>query len=145
MTTGKFCPSSIRLRQAQNLLGNKAENELRADGGDAQDQGFAQLTLDMKFLGVAEAAVGHHRLLAGQKAGFSREIFRGIGRRPTWQALIVLPARRERHQPRRLKLHPVLCKRMLDCLVLADRAVEYVALLGVSRSARERHLTEPDG
>src|SRR6188768_4008929 len=30
---------SIRLRQAQHLLGNKAENELRADRGDARDQG----------------------------------------------------------------------------------------------------------
>src|ERR1700682_5724961 len=50
----------IRLRQAQNLLGNKAENELRADRGDTREQGFAQVTLDMKFLGIAEDTGGHH-------------------------------------------------------------------------------------
>src|SRR5258708_37507230 len=69
----------IRLRQAQDLLGDKAENELRADRGDPRDQGFAQVTLDMIFPGVAEAAVSHHRLFAGLKAGFSGKIFRCIG------------------------------------------------------------------
>src|SRR6266403_4270609 len=89
----------IRLRQAQDLLGDKAENELRADRGDPRDQGFAQVTLDMIFLGVAEAAVSHHRLLAGLKAGFSGKIFRGIGGRAAWQPLVVLPACRQHHQP----------------------------------------------
>src|SRR6266403_3015913 len=64
----------IRLRQVQHLFGDKAENELRADRGDPRDQGFAQVALDMKFLGVAAAAVSHHRLLAGLKAGFSGEV-----------------------------------------------------------------------
>src|SRR6266849_1197919 len=77
-------PPLIRLRQAQNLLGNKTENELRADRGDPWDQGFAQVSLDMIFLGVAEAAMSHHRLLAGLKAGFSGKIFRGIRRRAAW-------------------------------------------------------------
>src|SRR3984893_10721153 len=111
---------SVRLRQAQHLLGNKAENELRADRGDARDQGFAQVTLDMKFLGVAEAAMGHHSLLARLKAGFASEIFCGVRRRSAGQALIILPACRQRHQPRRLQLHPVFGQRMLDRLVLAD-------------------------
>src|ERR1700730_15394121 len=85
---------SIRLRQAQHLLGDETENELRADRGDARDQGFAQVTLDVKLLGVAEAAMGHDRLLAGVKTRFGCEIFRGIGRRPTRQTLVVLPGRR---------------------------------------------------
>src|SRR5580692_3122120 len=67
--------SSIRLRQAQHLLGDKAENELRADGRDARDQGFTQVTLDVKLLGIAEAAMRHDRLLARLKAGFTGEIF----------------------------------------------------------------------
>src|ERR1700738_1537592 len=96
----------IRLRQAQHLLGNKTENELRADRGDARDQEFTQIALDVVFPGVAEAAVRHDGLLAGLKTGFGREIFRGVGRRPTWQALIILPARRQRHQPRGFELHP---------------------------------------
>src|SRR6266404_5877332 len=134
----------VRLRQAQHLLGNETENELRADRGDARDQGFAQVALDVKFLGVAEAAVSHHGLLAGLKAGFGGEIFRGIGRWTTRQALIVLPARRQRHQPGRFQLHPVLGERMLDRLVLADRPVEHVAFPGVGGGTRKRDLAEPD-
>src|SRR5947199_1002294 len=75
MTTSNFWPSSffppsIRFRQTEHLLGDKTENELRADRGDAGDQRFAQIALDVKFLGVAEAAMGHDRLLAGLEAGF---------------------------------------------------------------------------
>src|SRR5882724_7074456 len=124
-------PISIRLRQAQNLLGNKTENELRADRGDPRDQGFAQVSLDMIFLGVAEAAMGHYRLLAGLKARFSGKIFRSIRRRAAWQPLVVLPARRQHHQPCGFELHPVLRQRMLDRLVLADRTVEHDAALGI--------------
>src|ERR1700726_2752684 len=76
---------SVRLRQAQYLLGDETENELRADRGDARDQGFAQITLDVKLLGVTEAAMGHHRLLAGVEAAFGGEIFRGVGRRAARQ------------------------------------------------------------
>src|ERR1700682_4966333 len=78
---GSSQATSIRLGQAQHLLGNKTENELRADRGDARDQRLAQIALDMKFLGVAEAAMGHYGLLAGLKTGFGSEIFRGIGGR----------------------------------------------------------------
>src|SRR5260370_17082770 len=83
---------SIRLRQAQHFLGNKTENELRADRRDARDQGFAQIALDMKFLGIAEAAMGHHGLLAGMKAGSSGEIFSGIGPSPPRHTLDRWPA-----------------------------------------------------
>src|SRR4051794_6289386 len=93
---------SIRLRQAEHFFGDKTQDELRADRGDAGDQGFAQIALDVKFLGVAEAAMGHDRLLAGLKAGLAGEILRRVRRQPTRQALIVLPPRRERHQPRGL-------------------------------------------
>src|SRR5580700_71730 len=51
--------TSIRFRKAQHLLGDKAENELRADRRDARNQGFAQITLDVKFLGVTKAAMCH--------------------------------------------------------------------------------------
>src|ERR1700730_12115188 len=70
VTTSIIAKASIRLRQAQHLLGNETENELRADRGDAGDQGFPQVSLDMIFLGVAEPAMGHHRLLAGVKTRF---------------------------------------------------------------------------
>src|SRR6266851_767712 len=137
--------TSIRLRQAQHLLGDKTENELRADRGDARDQGFAQIALDMKLPRVAEAAVGHHGLLASLEAGFGGEIFRGIGRGAAWHALIVLPTRRQRHQPRRLELDPVLRERMLDRLVLADRTIEHDAAFRIGRGTRKRELAETDG
>src|SRR6266436_1263474 len=76
---------SVRFRQAQHLLGNKTENELRADRRDARDQGFPQITLDMIFLGVTKTAMRHHGLLAGLEARFRREILCGIRRRPAWQ------------------------------------------------------------
>src|SRR5258707_10183649 len=90
---------SIRLRQAEHFLGNKAQDQLRADRRDARNQGFAQIAFDMKFLGIAEAAMGHHRLLARLKPGFAGEIFCGIGRGAARHALVVLPSRRQRHQP----------------------------------------------
>src|SRR3979490_2499258 len=42
-------PPSIRRRQAPHLLGNKTENELRADRGDARDQRLPQVALDVVF------------------------------------------------------------------------------------------------
>src|SRR5436190_23839745 len=84
------CPS-IRLRQAQHPLGYKAEDELRADRCDAGDEGFPQIALDMEFLGITEAAVRHHGLLAGVKASLGGEIFRRVRRWAAWHALVVLP------------------------------------------------------
>src|SRR3954470_17636587 len=69
---------SIRLRQAEHFLGNETQDQLRADRRDTGDQGFTQIALDVKFLGIAEAAMGHHRLFAGLKAGFTRKIFCGV-------------------------------------------------------------------
>src|SRR5258705_3766250 len=99
---------SIRLRQTEHLLGNEAENELRADRRDARDQGFPQVTLDVILLGVTEAAMRHDSLLAGVEAGFRFEIFRSIVGRTAWHALIVLPAYTQHHHPRGFQLHPVL-------------------------------------
>src|SRR3954447_9692824 len=90
---GVSSPSSIRFRHAEHLLGNKAENELRADRGDARDQRFPQVALDVIFLRISEPAMRHDRLLAGMEAGFGGEVFRGVGGRAAWHALVVLPAR----------------------------------------------------
>src|SRR5215468_8876471 len=99
MTMERFRLASIRLRQAQHLLGDEAENELRRDRGDARDQRFPQVTLDVIFLGVTEAAMGHHGLLAGAEAGFGGQILCGIGGGPAGHVLVVLPARAQHHQP----------------------------------------------
>ncbi len=135
----------VRLRQAQHLFGDEAENQLRADRRDARDHHLAQITLDMVFLGVAEAAMGHDRLLAGLEAGLGSQVFRGIGRGTARQALVVLPGRRQGHHPCRLQLHPVFRQRVLDRLILAYWPVEHDAPLGVGRRAVQRQLAEPDG
>src|SRR5438876_12332093 len=50
-----FSPrNSIRLRKAEHLLGDEAQNQLRADRLDAGDQGLGQVRLDGKLLGLAK-------------------------------------------------------------------------------------------
>src|SRR5437879_2911033 len=82
---------------------------------------------------------------ASPESGVGGELFRGIGRGAAWHALIVLPTRRQRHQPRRLELDPVLRERMLDRLVLADRTIEHDAAFRIGRGTRKRELAETDG
>src|SRR5580698_2099191 len=126
---------SVRSRQTEYALGDKTHNEMWRDRRNARDHAFAEIALDMKFLGVAVAAVGHHRGLAGFKTRLGAEIFRGIGGRSARNAIVVLPGRFHRHELSGFKLHPALRQRMLDRLVLSDRATEHHALPGVSRGA----------
>ncbi|HNM98400.1 MAG TPA: serine/threonine-protein kinase, partial [Marmoricola sp.] len=60
-------------------------------------------------------------------------------------AAVVLPGGAHRHQPGGLQLRPAMRQRMLDGLVLADRAVEHHALAGVLRGARQRRLAQAHG
>src|SRR5690242_1495610 len=126
----------VRLRQAEDTLGYIAEDELRRNGGDAPDQRLAQPALDVVFLRVAEAAVRHHRLLAGVEARLAGEVFRGVRLGAARLAGVVERRGLEDHQPGRLERHPVRGERMLDALVLADRPVEHHALLRILRGAR---------
>jgi len=80
----------------------------------------------------------------GFEAGFGGEVFRGIGRRPAGQAVIVLPGGLEHHQVGRFQLHPAFRERMLDGLILSDRTAEHDALFGVSGGAGERGAAQPD-
>src|SRR3954467_10729829 len=117
----KVSALSIRLRQAEHALGDEAEDQLAAHRGDAADEGLAQIALDVVFARVAEAAMGHHCLLAGVEAGFAGEVLGRIRLRGAGLATVVEPGGLERHQVRRLERHPVRRERMLDRLVLADR------------------------
>ncbi len=63
--------SPMKLRMSCGLIGR-----------DARDHHFAQVTLDVIFLGVAETAVGHHRLFACMEACLAGEIFRAFAAGP---------------------------------------------------------------
>ena len=72
------CPL-VGFRQAQRLLGDEAQDHLRAHRRDPHDQRFTQVALDVEFLGVAHAAVGHQRGFARLEARFAGDILPGIG------------------------------------------------------------------
>src|SRR5256885_1824136 len=59
-------------------------------------------------------------------------------------ACVVKGGRLEHHQIRRLERHPVCGERVLDRLVLADRAVEDDTLFRVGGGAIDRAAPEPD-
>src|ERR1043165_5115740 len=135
---------SVRLRQAEHALGDVAEDELAAHRRDAADEGLAQIALDVVLARVAEAAMGHHRLLTSVEARFAGEVLGRVRLGAAGLAAVVEPGGLERHQVRRLERHPVRRERMLDRLVLADRAVEHDALLCVRGSAGHREAAEAD-
>src|SRR3954465_8974203 len=134
----------IGLRQAENALGDVAEDELRRDRRDAPEQRLAQIALDVVLGGIAVAAVRHYRLLAGVEAGLARQIFRAVRLRAAGLALVIEPRGLEHHQPGRLEAHPVGGERMLDRLVLSDRPVEHHALLRILRCPLDRAAAEAD-
>src|SRR5439155_1674182 len=80
---------------------------------------------------VAEAAVGHHRLLAGIEAGLAGEVLRGVRLGAAGLAGVVERGRLVDHQVRRLERHPVRGERMLDRLIPADGPVEHHPLLRI--------------
>ena len=50
----------------------------------------------------------------------------------------------QRHQPSRFELHPFLGERMLDALVLADRAAEHRPLARIGGGASQSVLPDAD-
>src|SRR5580704_6058473 len=98
---------------------------MRRDRRNPRNHAFAEIALDMEFLGVAVAAVSHHRGLARLESGLGAKKFRGIGCRPALDAVVVLPSRLEGHEFGGFELHPTSRQRMLDGLVLPDRMAEH--------------------
>ena len=115
------------------------------DGCDAGEDDFAEVSFDVVFLGVSEAAVGHDGLLAGFEAGFAGEVFGGVGGGAAVEALVVLPGGVHGHEAGGFEFHPVFGEGVLDGLVLADGAAEDVAVLGVLGGAFEGDEAEADG
>ena len=136
--------TSVALRQSQNTLGDIAQHELLADRRNAGDHDLAQEALDVELLGVAVAAVGHHRALAGVPGGTSAHVLGGVGLGTAFLAVVVQPRRLEGQQVGRFERHPALGQGVLDRLVLADRPAENDALLGVLRGPGQCCLADAD-
>src|SRR3954454_7179256 len=132
--------SSIRLRQAENLLGNEAERQLWTHWCYAWDHDLAQIAFHVEFLCIAESAVCHDRLFAGTKPCFTGEIFGGVRRGPARQPPVVLPCCGHHHQPCRFELDPVTCQGVLDRLFHSNRTIEYDTCLRVIGCPRKGKL-----
>src|SRR4029079_316940 len=93
-----IAPPLIRLRQAEHALGDEAEDQLAAHRRDAPDERLAQVALDVVLGGGAEAAEGHHRLLAGIEARLAGEVLGRVRLGAARLARVVERRGLERHQ-----------------------------------------------
>ena len=98
----------------------------------------------MVFLGVAHAAVGHHRVGAGLEGGFAGQVFPGVGLTAAFLAPVVKRRRPEGHQVGRLQFGPGFRQRVLNALVHADRTVEHHTFARVFGGPVEGAAAQPD-
>src|SRR5205809_7894039 len=82
---------SVGFGQAEHSLGDIAKDELRRDRRDPPHQRLAQVALDVILGGIAESAMGHHRLLAGIEARFAGEVLRRVRLRAAGLFLVIEP------------------------------------------------------
>ena len=91
---------SVRPGEAEDVLGDVAQDQLLADRRDAEQPGLAPVALDVVLLGVAEAAVGLHGLVGGGEGGVGGQPLGQVGLLAARQTLVVA-ARRPRGSPAR--------------------------------------------
>ena len=118
-------------RQAEHVLGQIGQDQVGRDRGDLVEPGLAELALDVVLGGEAEAAVGLQADVGGLPGGLRGEVLRHVRLGAAGLFLVEEAAGLEAHQVRGLDLHVGLGDRELDALVLADRAVEHDALVGI--------------
>src|SRR5919204_1278518 len=71
-------PSSVALRQAQHVLADVVEGHLLRDRRDLVEPHLAPQPLDVELLGIAIAAVGLQRHVAGLEAGLGGQQLGGV-------------------------------------------------------------------
>src|SRR5262245_42781445 len=96
----------IRFGEAEHAFCYMAQDQLRADRGDAGDLDLSEVALDVVFAGVAHAAMSHHRRLAGAEPGLRGAVFCGICIGPGFLAAVVSSGCAQYHQFGRLELDP---------------------------------------
>ena len=99
----------------------------------------------MELAGIAHAAMGHHRALAGMVAGLGAQVFRRVRLGAAGLASVVERGGPERRVPSGLEFHPALGQGVLDRLILPDRAAEHDAVLRILRGAGHRLAPDADG
>src|SRR3989441_68940 len=139
-----FSRDSIALRKAEHVLREVVEHHLLRHRRDLVKPDLAPEPLDVELLGVAVAAVGLQRHVAGLEAGLGRHQLRRVRLGAARPSIVEEPGRLQTHQLRRLELGPGHRERMRDRLVLTDRPVEHDALLRVLHAALERRAADAD-
>src|SRR5690606_40532945 len=91
------------------------------------------ITFNVVFTCIAHAAKGLHSHLARIECGLCTEVLGTVGKRPAGLTRVVQGGSLLHHEVGRLELHPGLCQRMLDALVLTDGAAEHRTVTGIFR------------
>src|SRR5215475_3474651 len=71
--SGRVMRASIGTRQAKNMLGEVAQDEVGRDRRYLIEPGLAELALDVELLGETEAAMGLHADIGRLPSSVSRE------------------------------------------------------------------------
>src|SRR4029434_9024866 len=79
---------SVALGQSQHVLAVVVQGHLLGDGRDLVEPYLAPQPLDVELLGVAVAAVGLERDVAGLEAGLGRHELGDVGLRATRLAVV---------------------------------------------------------
>ena len=123
------------------MLGQIRQDQVGADRRHLVQPGFAVLALDVVFLGEAEAAMGLDADIRRLEGSVGGEHLRHVRLGARILPGLVEPQRLLHHELGRAHVGVGAGDRELHALVLADRPVEQLALLGISRGL----LDEPFG
>src|SRR5215831_14202280 len=133
--------SSVRSRQAENMFGEKAENQIRRNRCHLIKPRFAELAFDIVFLGKPKTAIGLNAGFCGSPGRIGRQELRHVGLGAAVHAGLKQCGGLLHHQLGGAHLCIGSGKRELNALVPADRAIEDHPFLGVVGS----FLDEPFG
>src|SRR5215831_13944841 len=109
-----------RSGQPQHMLAEIVERHLLRDGRDLVESDLAPQALHVKLLGVAEAAEGLQRGVAGLKARLRGEQLGRVGLAAAGTPRVEEPRGLETHELRRVELGEGESERVGDRLVLTD-------------------------
>jgi hypothetical protein len=126
------------------VLAQIGEDEVGGDRRRLIDAGLAPLALHIVFLGEAEPAVRLHRRLGGVPGGLGGEQLGHVGIGAARLAGLEQRGGPARHHVGGLQLGVGAGERELHALVLADRAPEHPALVGVGHALVEQPASVTD-